>query len=99
VSQITTAPPASLLDEIRTAARAVLVDKLRFDAGAVDAALSGGADLSIPSRKALVVIARVQRHFGVPNQVKASDLRPEQVTSVRNVIDLLGRRLTPVVSR
>jgi hypothetical protein len=98
VSQITTAATASLLDEIRAVARAVLVEKLRFDACAVDAALSGGADLQIPSRKALVVIARVQQHFRVPNQVKGSDLRPEQVTSVRNVIDLLGRRLTAVVS-
>lgn len=84
---------ADLVDAVRGAVIDQL-ERLRFDRANIEAALACGEDPRIPSRKALVVIARVTRAFGVSRDViRQSDLKPEQVTSVGNLIDLLGRRI------
>jgi K+-transporting ATPase c subunit len=68
--------------------------RARLDPLAIEASLAEGLDPRIPSRKAIAIIARVCKALGVGvNAVKKSDLRPEQVTSVRNLIDLLTRRI------
>ncbi len=77
--------------------RAAVLDqlqRLRFDRAGIETTLDSGGDPRIPSRKALVVIARVAKNFGLSKKIiKKSDLLPEQVTSVRNLTDLLTRRI------
>lgn len=83
--------------DVGTQVRSAVLDqlqRLRFDRADLEAMLDGGGDPRIPSRKALVVIARVAKTFGLSKKIiKKSDLRPEQVTSVRNLTDLLTRRI------
>lgn len=83
--------------DVGTQVRSAVLDqlqRLRFDRADLEAMLDGGGDPRIPSRKALVVIARVAKAFGLSKKIiKKSDLRPEQVTSVRNLADLLTRRI------
>lgn len=75
--------------------------KLRLPADEIIGALAAGGDPRIPSRKSIVIIARVQQHFGLGGQrvVTAADLKPSQVSSVKNLIDLLTRRLGPALKR
>ena len=85
---------SDLADQIRSAVLDHL-QRLRFNRADIEALLDGGGDPRIPSRKAMVVIARVAKGFGLSRKiVKKSDLRPEQVTSVRNLTDLLTRRIS-----
>lgn len=66
---------------------------LRLDRDDLEAAMDEGRPARIPSRKAMVIIARVCRAVGVGKEVvKKSDLRPDQVTNLPNLIDLLYRR-------
>lgn len=89
----------TLRDEVENVVLAQL-SRLRLPAADIIDALAAGEDPRIPSRKAMNIIARVQRHFGLETVVvKASDLKPRQVSSVRNLIDLLTRRLGPVLGR
>lgn len=89
----------ALRDEVENVVLAQL-SRLRLPAADIIDALAAGEDPRIPSRKAMNIIARVQRHFGLETVVvKASDLKPRQVSSVRNLIDLLTRRLGPVLGR
>lgn len=82
-----------LADAVRSAVLDQL-ERLRFNRDDIVASLTRGTGPRIPSRKALVVIARVTRAFGAPrNVVRKSDLKPDQVTSVGNLIDLLTRRI------
>ena len=83
----------TLATEIRSAVLDQL-QQLRFDPADIESILDAGGDPRIPSRKALVVIARIAKSFGLSKKIiKKSDLRPEQVTSVRNLTDLLTRRI------
>jgi hypothetical protein len=96
VSQVSANPTLSRTDLADAVCVAVIdqLERLRFDRAEIEAALACGNDPRIPSRKALVVIARVTRAFGVSRDViRKSDLKPEQVTSVGNLIDLLARRI------
>lgn len=89
----TTTTTTDLGTQIRSAVLDQL-QRLRFDRADIETMLEGGGDPRIPSRKALVVIARVAKSFGLSKKIiKKSDLRPEQVTSVRNLTDLLTRRI------
>lgn len=89
----TTTTTTDLGAQIRSAVLDQL-QRLRFDRTDIETMLDGGGDPRIPSRKALVVIARVAKSFGLSKKIiKKSDLRPEQVTSVRNLTDLLTRRI------
>lgn len=89
----------ALRDEVQDVVLAQL-SRLRLPAAEIIDALAVGEDPRIPSRKAMNIIARVQRHFGLETVVvKASDLKPRQVSSVRSLVDLLTRRLGPVLGR
>jgi hypothetical protein len=89
----------TLRDEVQAAVLAQL-PKLRLPASEIIAALEAGEDPRLPSRKAMNIIARVQRHFGLETVVvTAADLKPHQVSTVRNLIDLLTRRLGPALGR
>lgn len=89
----TTTTTADLGTQIRSAVLDQL-QRLRFDRTDIETMLEGGGDPRIPSRKALVLIARVAKSFGLSKKIiKKSDLRPEQVTSVSNLTDLLTRRI------
>ena len=89
----TTTTASDLATQIRSAVLDQL-QRLRFDRADIEAMLDAGGDPRIPSRKALVVIARIAKSFGLSKKIiKKSDLRPEQVTSVRNLTDLLTRRI------
>ena len=71
-----------------------LTELFMMEGGAVTACLDGtGEDIPIASRLALVVIARVQARLGLPNLVDPKSLRPEEVTSVRSVLNLIMSRL------
>jgi hypothetical protein len=71
-----------------------LTEHLAMDRAKVGACLDGtGGDVPIASRVAIVVIARVQKVVGVKDLVDAKKLRPEQVTSIRNVTELLVSKL------
>lgn len=91
----TVAPPEALQDRIR----GLILDelpKLRLDRALLEAALDAGEEARIPSRKALVLIARVCKRLGVDRTaVKKKDLKPDQVADLSNLIDLLARRTAP----
>ena len=84
-------PPDEHLEVIRELVLSEL-PRLRIDRGAIESALDSGSETRIPSRKAMVVIARVCQSRGVGRAVKKADLKPDQVTSVANLIDLLASR-------
>lgn len=65
---------------------------LRLDRELLEQMLDADEEARIPSRKAMVIIAKVCKKLGVGKVVKKSDLRPEQVSSLRNLIELLDRR-------
>lgn len=70
--------------------------RLRIDRDSIEAALDSGAGTPIPSRRAMVVIARVCKELGVETgTVKKSDLRPDQVADVANLIELLASKTAP----
>ena len=73
--------------------------RLRIERGAIESALDSDSETRIPSRKAMVVIARVCKSLGVGRVVKKADLKPDQVTSVANLIDLLARRTNSETTR
>lgn len=93
MSPSTTTPPA-LIDRVRT----LILNELpsvRLDRGALEDALKAGEDARIPSRKAMVIIARVCHKLGVGNVIKKSDLKPKQVTNLESLIDLIATRSAP----
>ncbi|WP_420626802.1 nucleotide kinase domain-containing protein [Candidatus Poriferisodalis sp.] len=73
--------------------------RLRIDRGSIESALASGSETRIPSRKAMVVIARVCKSLGVGKVVKKADLKPDQVTNVANLIGLLAGRTQPELAR
>jgi hypothetical protein len=80
--------------QVHTSILNTLTQHLAMDKAKVGACLDRtGADVPIASRVAIVVIARVQKVFGVKDLVDAKKLRPEQVTSIRNVTELLMSKL------
>lgn len=91
----TAAPPTALQGRIRGLVLAEL-PKLRLDRAPLEAALDAGEEARIPSRKALMLIARVCKQLGVERTVvKKQDLEPDQVADLTNLIDLLARRAAP----
>jgi hypothetical protein len=76
---------------VRASILNTLTEHLTMDRGLVTQSLedSTAEDVKITSRVAIVVIARAQKLFGITDLVDPKKLRPEQVTSVRNVAELL----------
>lgn len=72
-----------------------LTQHLAMDKGQVTRCLEDptAEDVKIASRVAIVVIARAQKVFGIMDLLDPKKLRPEQVTSVRHVADLLITKL------
>ena len=66
---------------------------LRLDRNSVESALESGTEARIPSRKGLVVIARVCKKLGVGKVVKQADLKPDQIADVANLINLLAAKI------
>jgi hypothetical protein len=60
------------------------------DGSDIEAQASNEGDVAIDSKEAEVVIARVERKLSL-NEVRAADLRPEELTSLRSLTDLLHR--------
>jgi acyl carrier protein len=60
------------------------------DGSDIEAQASTDGDVAIDSKEAEVVIARVEKGLSL-NEVRAADLRPEQLTSLRSLTDLLHR--------
>jgi hypothetical protein len=79
-------------DRVREALLAEL-SRLRLPRADIERALAAGEDCRIPSRKAIALIARIQRRLGVGMLVKKSDLQPKQITSIGNLIRLLSTKL------
>lgn len=78
--------------QIRALVFEILTEHFMLEATAVAASLDGsGDDIPISSRRAIVVIARVETYLGLGRLIDPKELRPEQVTSVRSVIDLISR--------
>lgn len=85
-------------DEHRDMIRELVLSELpmlRLNRDSVEAALASGSETRIPSRKAMVIVARVCKGLGVGRVVKKADLKPDQVTSVANLIELLASRTQP----
>ena len=85
-------------DEHRAMIRELVLSelpKLRLNRDGVEAALASGSEARVPSRKAMVIIARVCKGLGLGRVVKKADLKPDQVTSVANLIELLASRTQP----
>lgn len=79
---------------VRASVLNTLTEHLAMDRAKVAGCLDGSMeDLKIASRVAIVVIARAQKAFGVKDLVDPKKLRPEQVTSVRSVADLVITKL------
>ena len=98
ISMPSTHTPTEHLDLIRELVLSEL-QRLRIDRGTIESALDSGSETRIPSRKAMVVIARVCKGLGVGRAVKKADLKPDQVTSVANLIDLLASRTQSELTR
>lgn len=80
--------------DVKASVLDTLTDHLTMDRKQVSGCLDGTmADVKIASRVAIVVIARAQKAVGVTDLVNPKALRPEQVTSVRNVAELLITKL------
>ena len=94
----TETPTGEHFDAIRELVLSELA-RLRIDRGSVESALSSGSEVRIPSRKAMVVIARVRESLGVGKVVRKADLESDQVTNVSNLIDLLARRTRAHLAR
>jgi hypothetical protein len=83
------------LEEVRrAAAEAVAAVEGCHPEDVESRAASNGGDLEIDSRVGEVVIARVESAFGGDELARASDLEPEQVTSLRTLSGLLHSRLS-----
>lgn len=79
---------------MRASVLATLTEHLTMDRALVAGCLDGaGEDVEIASRVAIVVIARVQKVFGLRDVVDPKRLRPEQVTSIRSVTELVIQKL------
>ncbi len=91
-------PPAEHLQRIRELVLSEL-PRLRLDRNTIEAALDSGDEERIPSRKAMVIIARVCKSLQVGKVVKQSDLKPDQVTDVANLIELLASKTAPALVR
>jgi hypothetical protein len=63
----------------------------------IEARVGKGGDIEIDSKLAEVVIARIEGVFGGRELVKAADLRPDQLTSLDTLTDLLlsGMKSSP----
>ena len=91
---LSTAVPPSVSARVR----AFVLDELpslRLDRDRLESLLEDGDVATIPSRKAMVVIARVCRELGVGQVVRKADLKPEQVTNLENLIELIATRAAP----
>lgn len=93
MSVITTASVEDIAAQVQASALSTLTEHFAMDRAQIADCLSGGDDLTIASRVAIVVIVRVQKVFGVKDLVDAKHLRPEQMTSVRSVTELLIKKL------
>jgi hypothetical protein len=70
---------------------------VRLDREELERMLDADEEARIPSRKATTIIARVCKKLGIdPKVIKQADLKPEQLTSLHNLIDLLERRTAPL---
>jgi hypothetical protein len=79
---------------VRASVLETLTEHLAMDRQQVSACLEGATDdLPIASRVAIVVIARAQKVFGVADLVDPKMLRPEEITGVRSVAELLITKL------
>lgn len=95
MSVLTTPSVQELERQVKASVLSTLTEHLTMDKELVAACLDGSSDdLKIASRVAIVVIARVQKVFGVKDLVDPKRLRPEQVTSVRSVSELLLKKLS-----
>jgi acyl carrier protein len=65
------------------------------DASDIEAQASTDGDVAIDSKEAEVVIARIEKILSL-NEVRAADLRPEELTSLRSLTDLLHRNSRPL---
>ncbi len=85
----------SIDDEVAKSVIETLTVRFVMEEAAVRGCLDGSMpDVAIASRVALVVIARAVTRLGLPDLIDPKGLRPEQVTSVRNVAALVTRALT-----
>jgi hypothetical protein len=81
-------------DGVRDAVVAALADVRVCDTAEIGALIaSDGGDTRMDSKEAEVIIARVEASLDVSDLVKASDLRPDQLTSVETLTALLFDRL------
>lgn len=95
MSIITTTPTTpDIRRHVHASVLATLTEHLTMDRAQVAGCLDGsGEDVKIASRVAIVVIARVQKVFGLKDLIDPKKLRPEQVTSIRSVTELVSQRL------
>ena len=91
---IITTPAQDVDQHVTASVLNTLTEHLTMDRAQVAGCLDGSLeDLAITSRVAIIVIARAQKVFGVKDLVDPKKLRPEQVTSVRSVADLIIAKL------
>ena len=91
---IITTPAQDVDQHVKASVLNTLTEHLTMDRAQVTGCLDGSLeDLPITSRVAIIVIARAQKVFGVKDLVDPKKLRPEQVTSVRNVAGLIIAKL------
>lgn len=94
MSLIITRPVPDIRQYVHRSVLATLTEHLSMDRAQVASCLDGsGEDLKIASRVAILVIARVQKVFGLKDLVDPKKLRPEQVTSIGSVTELLIDKL------
>src|SRR5437762_961547 len=94
MSVVTTPPQQDVERQVKASVLDTLTAHLTMDVTAVGGCLDGsGDDLPIASRVAIVVIARAQKVLGLSDLVDPKKLRPEQVTSVRSVTELILAKL------
>jgi len=92
--------PTAMQSKATEAIREMVLSELpslRLDRNAVEAALDSGTEARIPSRKGIVVIARVCNKLGAGRVVSKADLKPNQVADVANLIKLLSTKIAPMM--
>jgi hypothetical protein len=91
---VTTKVALDLIDRVRASFIGVLSGHFLLNQAAIERCVRGyGPDIRISSRRGLVVVARIQKEYGVDRLIDIKQMAPEQLTSVRSVLALVLSKL------
>ena len=79
-------------DMLSALVRAIAYMRVLGEEEVLEEVAVGGGDFVIESKDAVVVIPLAEKEFGGDRLVEVSDLKRRELTSLRNVSDLMWRR-------